>query len=783
MLHREWFCAGRLSELGLGPASRQRLAVVDVAGESVLVTQDDDGAAAGVLQRLPAPRLPGRAGRPGRRAARSRAARRRCAAPTTPGPTTSPGGCCARRTPRTSTTSTRPSSGCTRSAPTTWGGFLFLHLDAGRRRRRCSTSLGAAPERVRRYPLDSLVVGRRLTYDVAANYKVIARELQRVLPLRRRAPRAGAGWCRRSAAAAPTWTGRRGIPHREGAWTFTASGTSDRAPFPGLDDDERVRHKGELLYPNLMLSLSADHVAAFTLWPTAPDRTRIVCDLLFAPDEVARDTFDPGDAADFWDTGEPAGLGDLRVGAARHVVARATPRAGSRRWRTPASTSGAGCCRGWSSRERATGRAGRRRGRRPRRAGQSATAWQLARRGVRRRRSRAVRARARRAARRTTRRGSCAAATTRPAYVRLAGEAYDDWARLEQASGETLVTVTGGVDLFPPGAAIPLADYVDSMRVERRAVRAARRRRRSPRGGPRCGCPRAPPGCTRRARRSCRPAARPRPWQRLARAAGARLHDRSPVTVDRRRGRRQRRRSSPAAPPTARCAPPASSSPPTPGPTTLLAHLGTSLPLTVTREQVTYFAPRRPGGVRARPAAGVDLDGRPVVLRLPDVRRGRQRCPGEGGAGLRRRRDRRPAAGRSSRTRAALDLLAGFAARAAPGLGAPVRTVTCLYTLTPDRDFVVGRAARPPVGAASVSARATASSSRRRSAGCWPTWRSDGATTSDISAFAAGPAGPRRGRPPGELVGVTRLRAQRRRVDAELGGRRLAHPGRRPGGG
>ena len=60
-------------------------------------------------------------------------ARRRCAARTTPGPTTSPGGCCARRTPRTSTTSTRRSSGCTRSRAETWGGFLFLHLDAGER--------------------------------------------------------------------------------------------------------------------------------------------------------------------------------------------------------------------------------------------------------------------------------------------------------------------------------------------------------------------------------------------------------------------------------------------------------------------------------------------------------------------------------------------------------------------------------------------------------------------------------------------------------------------------
>ena len=75
-----------------------------------------------------------------------------------------------------------------------------------------------------------------------------------------------------------------GIQHREGAWTFTMTGTTDRAPLPGLNEDERTRHKGALLHPNLMLSCSPDHVAAFTLLPAAVDRTRIVCDLLFAPD-------------------------------------------------------------------------------------------------------------------------------------------------------------------------------------------------------------------------------------------------------------------------------------------------------------------------------------------------------------------------------------------------------------------------------------------------------------------------------------------------------------------
>jgi Rieske 2Fe-2S family protein len=79
------------------------------------------------------------------------------------------------------------------------------------------------------------------------------------------------------------------------------TGVTDRAPFPGLDEHERTRHKGELVYPNLMISLSADHVAAFTLIPKAADRTLIAVDWLFHPDEMAKPAFEPSDAVDFWD--------------------------------------------------------------------------------------------------------------------------------------------------------------------------------------------------------------------------------------------------------------------------------------------------------------------------------------------------------------------------------------------------------------------------------------------------------------------------------------------------
>jgi glycine betaine catabolism A len=180
-----------------------------------------------------------------------------------------------------------------------WGGCVFAHLspaEAGE----LAAQLGPVVERVRRYPLAELRRGVTFAYDVAANWKVLAEnynecyhcgpvhpELCELMPAFRRG------------GSDLAW--EEGIPHRDGAWTFTPSGTSTRAPFPDLDDNERTRHKGELVYPNLLLSLAAEHVAAFTLRPRGPAHTTIVCDLLFDPDEVASPAFDPSDAADLWD--------------------------------------------------------------------------------------------------------------------------------------------------------------------------------------------------------------------------------------------------------------------------------------------------------------------------------------------------------------------------------------------------------------------------------------------------------------------------------------------------
>jgi glycine betaine catabolism A len=185
-----------------------------------------------------------------------------------------------------------------------WGGFVFLNLSpeaAAQTEKTLRTQFGEAMDHVQRYPLRELRAAKRIVYEVQANWKIIMEnynecyhcgpvhpELCEVVPA-----------FRQQGGAALEWD--RGIPHREGAVTFTRTGKTKRAPFPGLNEDEKIRHKGQLIYPNFMLSLACEHVTAFTLWPLSPQHTVVICDFLFHPEEMKKADFDPSDAVGFWD--------------------------------------------------------------------------------------------------------------------------------------------------------------------------------------------------------------------------------------------------------------------------------------------------------------------------------------------------------------------------------------------------------------------------------------------------------------------------------------------------
>ena len=266
-----------------------------------------------------------------------------------------------------------------------------------------------------------------------------------------------------------------------------------------------------------------------------------------------------------------------------------------------------------------------------------------------------------------------------PVYVELAKQAYEAWAVLEADAKEPCVLKTGGLDLAPRNSAIRLDSYSESMQtagVEFEYLDARAIMRRWPQfhlTDDIHGLYQQEGGIAMAARANAA-------HQRLAREHGATLQDRIPVTTVR---------------PTAgevevvaggtafRCrrlviaAGPWSNQ--------VLAHLGLELPLEVTQEQVTYFSSPHlkqfePGRfpvwiwmddpcyygfpVFGEPAVKIaqDAGGKPVTADTrtfePDPEN------------LRRV---------ESWTRQYLP----------SALGPVLYTKTCLYTLTPDRDFVI----------------------------------------------------------------------------------------------
>jgi Rieske 2Fe-2S family protein len=86
-----------------------------------------------------------------------------------------------------------------------------------------------------------------------------------------------------------------------GAETMSHGGVRRRAYLPGLNGEQRKMVSYYAIYPNLLLSLHPDYMMVHTLWPRAVDRTEIVCEWHFHPDEMSRPGFETDDAVEFWD--------------------------------------------------------------------------------------------------------------------------------------------------------------------------------------------------------------------------------------------------------------------------------------------------------------------------------------------------------------------------------------------------------------------------------------------------------------------------------------------------
>ncbi|MEX1125689.1 MAG: N-methyl-L-tryptophan oxidase [Acidimicrobiia bacterium] len=268
-----------------------------------------------------------------------------------------------------------------------------------------------------------------------------------------------------------------------------------------------------------------------------------------------------------------------------------------------------------------------------------------------------------------------------PGYVELAKSAYLAWEQVEVESGEQLVLRTGGLDLAPAGASIGLDDYRSSMtatKVPFEELTAGEVMRRWPQWKleddvtalyqERSGIAMAS-----RANATHR---------RLAREQGATMIEDAEVTAIRETGEEVEVVAGGTSHRAEKVVITAGA-----WTNRLLSHLGVEFPLEVTQEQVVYLTPTDPISFHpSRFPIWIWMDepsfyGFPIVGE-PAVKVAWDRCE------IVTDPDARSFEPRTDVNEA----VRGFVAGHLPDANGAVHLAkTCLYTLTPDRDFIVDR--------------------------------------------------------------------------------------------
>jgi Rieske 2Fe-2S family protein len=148
--------------------------------------------------------------------------------------------------------------------------------------------------------IDGLLIGARTETTVRANWKIIVEnyaeclhcavvhpELVELMPVYR--------------------TGHVIDPDRDddavalagGGNSFTLDGRSNLSVLPGMAAELVDLYRGAAVFPNLLLDVTGTSASLTAMFPVDPATTVVVAEYLFAPDDVRSDDFDPTPVVEF----------------------------------------------------------------------------------------------------------------------------------------------------------------------------------------------------------------------------------------------------------------------------------------------------------------------------------------------------------------------------------------------------------------------------------------------------------------------------------------------------
>jgi Rieske 2Fe-2S family protein len=186
----------------------------------------------------------------------------------------------------------------------TFGGFVFINLAWDTVSLR--DWLDDLPAQFDGIPLEGLVLGRRASYDVAANWKLLMEnfaESYHFGPVHSRLERHTPSRQAESLDSRGPWQGGW-MPLAPGSETVSTDGKRHGRALLRTQGAHRHGVLDYVVWPNLFLSLQPDYLLAYRLEPLSATRTRVVLDVLFdaaSGASAAGAAIEAPDVFDFWD--------------------------------------------------------------------------------------------------------------------------------------------------------------------------------------------------------------------------------------------------------------------------------------------------------------------------------------------------------------------------------------------------------------------------------------------------------------------------------------------------
>jgi Rieske 2Fe-2S family protein len=143
------------------------------------------------------------------------------------------------------------------------------------------------PGAVDAYAPDRLAVGRRISYDVAANWKLIVENFMECYHCAPIHPELTSVLPEFTAGFAAQYYVGHGAAFADRVAGFTVDGSDGLGRLPGVRDDQDRRYYAVTIRPQVFINLVPDHVILHRMVPLGPDRTTVVCDWLFDAEVVA----------------------------------------------------------------------------------------------------------------------------------------------------------------------------------------------------------------------------------------------------------------------------------------------------------------------------------------------------------------------------------------------------------------------------------------------------------------------------------------------------------------